>query len=128
MSRMLALALCLITAGAFAGSPALRSAAIAQLRSIAEPLFEQGEATEPNFDAFYADMVEALPLQERAERALELAINRYAGAAEYVLQNAQSWRGQVKPNDRMTVLLNTAINAPLIEVRMAGFEVHLAQD
>ena len=127
MIRVVALILCLITAGAFATSPALRSVAINQLRSITEPLFEQGEATEPHFDAFYAGMVEALPPQERAERALELAINRYTGAAEYVMQNAQSWRKHVKPNERLTTLLNTAINAPLIEVRMAGFEVHLAQ-
>ena len=83
MIRVVAMGLCLITAGAFATSPALRSAAISQLRSLAEPLFEQGEATEPHFDAFYAGMVEALPPQERAERALELAINRYTGAAEY---------------------------------------------
>ncbi len=127
MLRVIVLVLCLTTAGAFASSPALRSTAIAGLRSIAEPLFEHGEASEPRFDAFFADMVDALPAQERAERALELAINRYTGAAEYVLQNAQSWRGNIKPNERLTALLNTAINAPLIEVRMAGFEVDLAQ-
>ena len=127
MLRVIVLALCLTPAGAFAASPTLRSTAIAGLRSIAEPLFEHGEATEPHFDAFYADMVAALPAQERAERALELAINRYTGAAEYILQNAQSWRRQIKPTERLTALLSTAINAPLIEVRMAGFEVHLAQ-
>jgi hypothetical protein len=121
------LVLCLTTAGALATSPTLRSMAIAGLRSIAEPLFERGEASEPQFDAFYTDMVDALPAQERAERALELAINRYTGAAEYILQNAQSWRGQIQPNERLTALLSTAFNAPLIEVRMAGFEVHLAQ-
>lgn len=127
MTRSMALVLCLITAGAFAGSPALRSAALNQLRAIAQPLFEKGAATEPRFDAFYAGMVEALPPQERAERALELAINRYDGAAEYTMQNAQLWRKQIKPSERLTTLLTTAINSGLIEVRMAAFEVHLAQ-
>jgi hypothetical protein len=127
MKRLAALVLCLITVVAFAASDDLRAVAIAQLRSIAEPLFEHGESTDARFDAFYASMVEALPPQQRAERALELAINRYAGAAEYVMATAQSWRGQIAPSTQLTALITTAMNAPRLEIRMAAYELHLAQ-
>jgi hypothetical protein len=127
MKRWLLLLPGLVAAAAFAASPVLRSAAIAQLRSIAEPLFEKGVATEPHFDAFYAGMVESLPPQEKIEHALELAINRREGASEYVMQNAQRWRGTFKPTDRLGSLVNIAGESPLIEVRMASFEVYLAE-
>ncbi len=127
MSRILLILLSLATAAAFAASPDLRAAAMTQLRSIAEPLFERGAATEPQFDAFYAGMIEALPPQDKIERALELAINRRDGAAEYVMRNAQSWRGQFTSTPRLRTLINTSADAPLIETRMAGFEIYLAQ-
>ncbi|MBL0164522.1 MAG: HEAT repeat domain-containing protein [Xanthomonadales bacterium] len=127
MIRFLLILLSLTTAAAFAASPDLRAAAMAQLRSIAEPLFEHGAATEPRFDAFYTEMVEALPPQEKAEQSLELAINRRDGAAEYVMQNAQAWRGQFKSTPKLRTLINTSADAPLIEIRMAGFEIYLAQ-
>lgn len=127
MSRLLILLLSMATAGVVAASPDLRAMAISQLRSIAEPLFERGAATEPRFDRFYTGMVEALPPQEKVEHSLELAINRRVGAAEYVMEHAQSWRGQFKPTPKLATLINTSTDAPLIEVRMAGFEVYLAQ-
>lgn len=127
MKRWLLLLSCLFAAGAFAARPGLRTAEISGLRSIAEPLLEKGAATEPHFDAFYADMVEGLPLRERVERALELAINRRDGAAEYLMRHAQGWRGSFAPSDRLNTLVNLAGDSPLIEVRMAAFEVHLAE-
>lgn len=127
MYRIVGITLLVLTAGVFASSPQLRTAALDQLRSISQPLLDTGEATEPHFDAFYTNMVDQLPPQQRAERALELAINRYQGSAEYVIQHAQSWREKIKPNERLNALLATAINAPLIEIRMAAFEIHLAQ-
>jgi hypothetical protein len=128
MRRVIALLLLLALAtGAFATIPELRMAALEQLRSIAAPLFGKGESIDPHFDAFYAGMVEELPAQERAESALQLAINRYVGAAEYVSDNAASWRGTIAATPKLTVLVNAAIEAPLMEVRMAGFEVFLAQ-
>ncbi len=117
----------LLAGAAMATSPQLRSVALEQLRRIAEPLFQSGASTDARFDTFYAGMVEQLPPQERAERALELAINRLTGAPEYVIQSADAWRGQIKPTDKLGALIDTAINAPLIEVRMAGFELYLAQ-
>jgi len=117
----------LIATAAVAENSSLRVAALDHLRTIAEPLFEQGQSTEPRFDQFYAGMVEQMPPQARAERALELSINRFAGAAEYVVDHAQSWRGRIRPNERLDTLITTAINAPFIETRMAGFEMHLAQ-
>ncbi|MEO8670553.1 MAG: hypothetical protein ABI411_04495 [Tahibacter sp.] len=127
MIRWVILLLSLVTAVAFAASPELRAAALVQLRSIAEPLFDQGAATAPHFDRFYAGMVESMPPQEKVEHALELAINRRVGAAEYVIQHAQDWRGQFAASDKLSILINTASDAPLIEVRMAAFEVYLAQ-
>jgi HEAT repeat protein len=127
MKRVLLPVLLLATVGAFASNDRWRDVALAQLRSVAEPLFGRGQATQPQFDSFYAAMVEDLPPQARAERALELSINRFAGASDYVLANAQHWRGQIERNPRLTTLITTAINAPLIEIRMAGFELHLAQ-
>jgi HEAT repeat protein len=127
MFRFLLVLLGLTTVAAFAASPEFRDAAMAQLRSIAEPLFERGATTEPRFDAFYTGMVESLPPQERAENALELAINRRDGAAEYVMKNAQAWRGQFKSTPKLQTLINTSADAPLIETRMAGFEIYLAQ-
>ncbi len=127
MARVIILVLCLITTAAFATSSDLRAVALEKLRAIAEPLFQHGESTAPHFDAFYTDMVESLPPQERAERALELAINRFTGAADYVTTHAASWSGTIKPTERLTALIRTAVESPLIEVRMAGFEVNLAE-
>jgi hypothetical protein len=113
MLRTTILALCLITTGAFASSSELRRVALEQLRAIAEPLFQHGESTAPHFDAFYTDMVESLPPQERAERGLELAINRFSGAADYVTTNAASWSGTIEPTERLTALIRTAVESPL---------------
>jgi hypothetical protein len=87
-----------------------------------------GEATDPHFDAFYLQQVEALPPQQRAERVLELSINRSIGAAEYTMRHAQAWRGQLASGDRLAALIQAAMNSPRLEVRMAGFEVQLAQE
>lgn len=126
MRRWLLPFLLLLTTGAVATIPPLREVAIAQWRSIAMPLFQRGDATDPHFDAFYAEMVEDLPPQERAERALELAINRSVGAAEYVTTQAASWIGTIQSTPQLDALVRTAVNAPLLETRMAGFEVFLA--
>ncbi|HEU4663205.1 MAG TPA: HEAT repeat domain-containing protein [Dokdonella sp.] len=116
-----------IAAAASAADPHVRIAATSASRSIAEPLFDEGRATDPYFDAFYADMVERLPTQERVERALELAINRREGAAAYVIRNAQRWRGSFGPGERLDALVGLGGDSPLIEVRMAAFEVRLAE-
>ena len=126
MRRLLLPFLLLLTTGAIATIPPLRDVAIAQWRSIAMPLFQRGDSTDPHFDAFYAEMVEDLPPQQRAERALELAINRSVGAAEYVTAQAASWIGTIKSTPQLDALVRTAVNAPLLETRMAGFEVFLA--
>lgn len=127
MKGWIATGFSLVAITALAASDPLRMPALDQLRSLAEPLIQRGRSTEPRFDEFHAVMVRNLPPQARAERALELAINRYAGASEYVIEHAQSWRGQIEPSERLDALIITAINAPLIEIRMAAFEVHLAQ-
>ncbi|MEO5560681.1 MAG: HEAT repeat domain-containing protein [Dokdonella sp.] len=100
---------------------------VATLRSLAEPLLGHGDAIAPRFDTFYAGMVEALPPQEHTERALELAIDNYQGAADYVVERAQTWRGQFKPSHALDALLHAALNSRRIEVRMAAFELSLAE-
>jgi len=127
MKSWIATGLTLVALTTVAANEPFRTAALDQLRVIAEPLIERGRTTEPRFDAFQAAMVKQLPPQARAERALELSINRYVGAPQYVIDNAQSWRGQIAPSPRLDALITTAINAPLIEIRMAGFEIHLVQ-
>lgn len=127
MRRPIALTLLLLVAsGALATIPSVREAALLQLRSITAPLFGSGEATDPRFDDFYAGMVENLPPQQRAERALELVLNRSQGAAEYVTVRAADWAGQIQSTPRLEGLVQAAMNAPRIEARMAGFEVFLA--
>ncbi len=100
---------------------------VAALRSLAEPLLGHGDAIAPRFDTFYAGMIEALPSQERTERALELAIDNYQGAADYVVDHAQVWRGQFKASHSLHALLHAALISRRIEVRMAAFELSLAE-
>ena len=71
-----------LSAGVLASNEAVRTYVIEQYRSIIEPLFASGESTQPKFDTFYTAMVEELPFQQRAERSLELAINRFEGAPD----------------------------------------------
>lgn len=123
---------CLFAACALAG--ALASAVAGELQLAmpqpdAREAFPFGEqAPAPRFDAFYAGMVESLPPAERAGRALELAIDGYAGAADYVLRQAPGWRGQLKQSERLSAMIGVAMNSPRIEARMAGFEVQFALD
>jgi hypothetical protein len=108
-----AIGLCgLGAAAAFAASPDLRTLVVAQLRAIGEPLFDRGAATEPRFDPFYADMVESLPPQQKVEQALELAINRRVGATDYIVQNAQRWRGTFEPSEKLAMLIRLSGDAP----------------
>ncbi len=125
--KLFAMLVALATAGACAAGDDLRSIAIQQTLAVTAPLTEHDASTDPHLDAFYANMMKMLP-QQRAEHALELAINRHADAAEYVMRNAQNWRGQLQSSDRLAALTLTAMNSPRLNVRMAGFEVQLAQD
>lgn len=127
MKKYILLFLLLASVGVLAGSEQARNFVVTQFRAIVDPLFGEGEATQPQFDAFYAAMVEELPPQQRAERAIELTINRFVGAVDYILENAQTWRGEIETNSRLEALTTVALNAPLIEIRMAGFEMYLAQ-
>lgn len=127
MKSWTAIALILVASAALAGKQAFQAVPLDQWRSIHEPLIQAGRSTEPRLDPFNVAMVEQLPAQQRAERALELSVNRYSGAAEYVITHAQSWRGLIEPGPRLDTLITAAINSPLLEIRMAGFEIHLAQ-
>ncbi len=127
-TRLIVLILGLSIARLFAAGNELHVTAIRQISNGVPLPMQTGLSTDPRFDAFYADMVEAMPAQERAEHALQLAINRSDGAADYVILNAQNWRGQLKPDERPAAITLAAMNSPRLEVRMAGFEVQLAVD
>jgi len=127
MKKIIIALLLIISVAVAANNDKFRTLIATQFRAIVEPLLEKGEATQPQFDAFYAEMVENLPTELRAEKALELAINRFVGATDYIIAHAQDWRGHVVRNPKLSALITTAINAPLIEIRMAGFEIYLAQ-
>jgi hypothetical protein len=127
MKKLIIVLLLLVSVGVVASNDQLRSIVISKFRSIVEPLFDNGEVTEPKFDTFYMQMVEDFDPQQKAEKSLELALNRFVGATDYILQNAQEWRGLIKPSPSLSTLINTALNAPLMEIRMAAFELYLAQ-
>jgi hypothetical protein len=127
MKRIIFLCLMLISIGVVASNDYLSHYVTNTFRSLVEPLFSHGESTQPKFDEFYSEMVEELPPQMRAEKALELTINRFEGASEYILENAQQWRGEITNSNRLSSLITTALNAPLIEIRMAAFEMYIAQ-
>jgi hypothetical protein len=126
MRRLIVSCLALTSIAAFAAHGDM-TRVVAALRSLAEPLIGHGNAIAPRFDTFYAGMVEALPPQERSERALELAIDGYEGAPDYVVDHAQGWRGQFKASPSLDALLHAALNSRRIEVRMAAFELSLAE-
>jgi hypothetical protein len=126
MKKIIFTVLILINVVVFASNENWRNLVIAQFREISEPLFEHGQATKPQFDTFYTVMVEGFPIQQQAEKSLEFAINRFEGASEYVIENAQLWNGDIQYTKRLNTLVDLAVNSPLIETRMAGFEMYLS--
>jgi len=124
--RRIFLILLVVNVAVFASNESWRNLVIAQFREIAEPLLEHGDATKPQFDTFYTAMVENMPVQEQAEKSLEYAINRFGGAADYVMTNAELWKGSISNSQKLNTLVDLAVNSPLIETRMAGFEMYLA--
>jgi len=124
---LIALSLCIAAASAFAAGEESRAATVRPLTALVAPPIAHGGSTDPRFDAFHARM-EALPPQERARQALSLAIDGSIGAAGYVIRNAQGWRGRIESGNGLDTMIVTAMNSPRLELRMAGFEVQLAED
>jgi hypothetical protein len=114
-------------ASAVAAVPELRAEAVLHLRAISEPLIGRGESTDAPFDDFYRGMVERLPPQRRAEAVLQHVVNQRFGAAEYLLEHAESWRGQLKRTPTWDALWLAARNSPRIEARLAALELHLVE-
>jgi hypothetical protein len=128
MKKIIFAVLILINVVVFASNDNWRNLVIAQFRDIAEPLFDHAEATKPQFDTFYTDMVEGFPIQMQAEKALMYAINRFAGSSDYIFENAEHWKGHINKTTKLSTLIDIALEAPLIETRMAGFELYLAEN
>lgn len=114
-------------ASAVAAVPELRAQAVLHLRAIAEPLIGRGESTDAPFDDFYRGMVERLPPQQRAEAVLLHVVNQRSGAAEYLIEHAQLWRGEVNRSPTWDALWLAARNSPRIEARLAALELHLVE-
>lgn len=96
-------------------------------RRIDEPLAQRGTSTEPRFDAFHRAFAEQMIPQFRAVEVLQMAVNGYDGAAEYLIANARSWRGEIEPTASLEAMLETAMSSPRLDVRMAAIEVSLAR-
>ncbi len=112
---------------AVAAVPEWRGSAILNLRAIAEPLIWRGESTDAPFDDFYRGTVESLPPQQRAEAVLQYVINQRAGAAEYLIEHAELWRGEIQRGPSWDALWLAARNSPRIEARLAALELHLVE-
>jgi hypothetical protein len=64
--------------------------------------------------------------QVQAELLLERSINHYAGANEQIATRVSAWRGQIRLDERLNNLFQTAINSDDLRVRAAGIEVDIA--
>ncbi len=114
-------------ATAVAAVPELRASAVWHLRAIAEPLIGRGTSTDAPFDDFYRGMVESMPPQQRAEAVLLHVVSQRSGAAEYLIEHAELWRGQIKRGPSWDALWLAARNSPRIEARLAALELHLVE-
>ncbi len=122
-ARFLSLLVCLAAASAFATQDNLR------VNAITAPHAPYTTVINPNLVPGYVGMLETLPPQQRAERALAIAIDgRVVGVSDYVMRNAQGWRGRIETSDKLAAITLSAMNSPRLDVRMAGFEVQLAMD
>ena len=65
------------------------------------------------------------PQQVEAETLLEQAIRHQEGAAEQIANRRDGWRGRLKLDERMTGLLDAALNSDDLRVRGAGVELEL---
>jgi HEAT repeat protein len=74
----------------------------------------------------HTQVLDSMSPQAQAEFLLERAINRYQGANEQIAARAESWRGNIKLNERLNSLFVTALNSDDLQVRAAAIELNLA--
>jgi HEAT repeats len=64
--------------------------------------------------------------QQQAKLLLDAAINQSEGATAQIITRAPGWCGRLTQDSQLTGLLNTALNSPDRQVRVAGLEVELS--
>lgn len=69
--------------------------------------------------------IEQLAPQKQAERLLERAISRYAGALQQIENRQSSWAGKLLYSKQLESLINVAYNSSELPVRAAAIEVSL---
>ncbi len=65
--------------------------------------------------------------QQQAERLVERAVSRYAGALEELYRLLPTWFGKLHSKGKLETLLNTAQSSSDLKVREAALEVYLAE-
>ena len=79
-------------------------------------------APEKNIEA----ELNGLPVQQRAERLLERAMQDDERSLDLLRENVDSWRGHLKSTDRLFDLVLAALNSADLRVRTAAIDVDLA--
>ena len=67
-----------------------------------------------------------LPVQQRAERLLEHAMQQDERSLDLLQESVDSWRGHLKSTDRLFDLVLAALNSADLRVRTAAIDVDLA--
>lgn len=70
--------------------------------------------------------LELLPVQQRAERLLEAAMQGDQPSLDLLRQDADAWRGRLKSTERLFDLVLSALNSADLRVRTAAIDVDLA--
>jgi hypothetical protein len=70
--------------------------------------------------------LERLPVQQRAERLLEAAMQGDQPSLDLLRQDADAWRGRLKSTERLFDLVLSALNSADLRVRTAAIDVDLA--
>lgn len=106
--------------------PAAARAAWEQIASIIQLKSDPLPASPAKFSEHLTEGLSSLALQHQAELLLEESINHYEGAIEQLSSRMDSFRGQLKLNQHLSGLLDTALNSNDLRVRAAGIEMELA--
>jgi hypothetical protein len=102
--------------------------AAAAWNSVSEFLTLQGKpepASANVLSEHHTEALDAMSPQAQAEFLLERSINHYAGANDQIARRVRTWRGHVKPSERLESLFRMAINSDDLRVRAAALEVNI---
>jgi len=87
---------------------------------------EKVEGTTAKLSEVEAEMVAHMGPQEQSERLLQYAVSHHIGATDEIKRRAPEWRGKLALSEKMSAMLDTAVNGDDLRVRAAALEVELA--